>query len=156
MRKWAEYCCLVLLTLTVSAHADWHTLGKFTSLEKLPNGAVVHAGTSSIKVLVLSPSVVRVRYAPDGKPSPDDIFAVLPNTFPDPVSVKINELADSIRLQTNALEIRILKSDLRVLFLDRASQVILQDQPDFPVVFNGTAFRVTKTMPLDEHYFGLG
>jgi alpha-glucosidase len=34
--------------------------------------------------------------------------------------------------------------------------VISQDDPRYPVAFNGTAFRVYKSMPLEEHYFGLG
>jgi alpha-glucosidase len=48
------------------------------------------------------------------------------------------------------------KSPLRLTFLDANGKVLSQEQADYPAAFNGTEFRVWKTMPIDEHYFGLG
>jgi alpha-glucosidase len=43
-----------------------------------------------------------------------------------------------------------------VIFLNQAGEIILQDHPRYPVAWNGKEFRVWKSMPEDEHYFGLG
>src|SRR5438128_1323122 len=54
------------------------------------------------------------------------------------------------------MQVRIFKSPLRIVFVDPSGQVISQDQPGYPVSFDDDAFRVWKSMPEDEHYFGLG
>jgi alpha-glucosidase len=43
-----------------------------------------------------------------------------------------------------------------VAFLDAKGDLISQDKPGQPIAFNGSKFRVWKSMPEDEHYFGLG
>src|SRR6185369_11516145 len=44
----------------------------------------------------------------------------------------------------------------RVVFTDKAGNVILADHPNYPATWHGKEFRVYKTMPKLEQYFGLG
>lgn len=41
-------------------------------------------------------------------------------------------------------------------FRDASGEVLSRDQQGFPIEFHGESFRVYKSMPVDEHYFGLG
>jgi alpha-glucosidase (family GH31 glycosyl hydrolase) len=45
---------------------------------------------------------------------------------------------------------------LQITFLRGDATVISEDLPGLQPAFNGTEFKVWKTMPEDEHYFGLG
>jgi alpha-glucosidase len=45
---------------------------------------------------------------------------------------------------------------MRLRITDMNGTIIQEDAVDRPIEFHGTAFRVYKTMPANEHYFGLG
>ena len=150
-------CMLLLLTCwSIIACAELQVISNVNSVEVLSNGVELAVDGTRVRVMALAPNVVRLRYTPSGSTAIEDSFAVLPNAFPNAVKVQAKESAAAITLDTGALQIRILKSPLRILFLDLSGQVISQDQPGDPVIFNGHAFRVRKSMPIDEHYFGLG
>jgi len=60
----------------------------------------------------------------------------------------------SFGFRTDALDIAIDKSTLQLTVRDLSGKIVQQDV--LPTRFEGTSFRVYKSMPLDEHYFGLG
>ena len=154
----ARLSCLVffLLFCISLAQAQWRATGNVTAVQNLDNGVELSAGVGRVRVTALSPSVVRLRYAPQGSFPPERSFAVLPNAFPDRPKVDVKDSAEAVVLDTGTIQVRILKSPMRVVFLDAKGQVISEDDPKFPVAFNGPAFHVYKSMPIDEHYFGLG
>ena len=145
-----------LLGYGTRTQAQSHALPDVSSVWNLPNGADLSAGTAKVRVTALSPNVLRFRYVLQGEFPADESFAVLPNAFPEAPKVKVSDSAAAVVVETGALQVRIRKSPLRVVIADAQGQVIVQDNPDRGVLFNGTAFRVWKSMPLDEHYFGLG
>ncbi len=147
---------LLFLYSSVLAHGQWRSLADLSSIDMLPNGLELVAGSAHIRVTALAPNLIRLRYAADGSFRPDHSFAVLPDAFPDPPSAQINDAPDSVTFDTGSLRVHITKSPLRISFLDRQGHLISEDAPQYPVAFNGTAFRVYKSMPVDEHYFGLG
>jgi alpha-glucosidase len=148
---------LVAVILSPLASAQgWQSLGNVTAVRAIPHGAEVTAGAGKVQVLALAPDVVRLRYAPKGEFPADHSFAVLPNAFGAAPSVGVDQGPDAITVSTSALQVRITRSPMMVTFLDAAGKVISQDQPGFPAAFNGEGFRVWKSMPEDEHYFGLG
>jgi alpha-glucosidase len=148
---------ILLLTFVSSAsHGQWHSLGHVDSVEKLANGVEVSAGQARVRALALSPTVVRLRYTLQASFPADQSFAVLPNAFPSAANVQVKDSADAVLVDTGMLQVRILKSPLRVVIADSKGQVISEDQPNHAAAFNGSAFRVWKSMPLGEHYFGLG
>jgi alpha-glucosidase len=157
MNRAARLSILVLLASCVSyGQTQWRSLGNVTGVQTLANGVELSAGSSRVRVTALSPNVVRLRYSMPGSFPADQSFAVLPNAFPDPPKIQIKDTPDAVVLDTGAMQVNILKSPLRVVFLDAGGHLISQDQPSAPVSFDGAAFRVWKSMPLDEHYFGLG
>ena len=60
----------------------------------------------------------------------------------------------SAGFRTSALRVVVDRKTLRMTILDRAGNVLNEDARR--AQFDGPAFRVYKTMPVDEHYFGLG
>jgi alpha-glucosidase len=54
------------------------------------------------------------------------------------------------------LRVRVTLASMSMRITDLDGNVIQEDAPDRPVEFHGSAFRVYKAMPEDEHYFGLG
>src|SRR5947208_12820591 len=148
--------CSLLALPALAATGGWQSLGNVSAVEALPQGAELRAGAARVRVLAQSPNVVRVRYAPKGSFPPEHSFAVLPNVFSEPPKIQLEQSADDILFNTGALQVKILKAPFRILFLDAKGNVISQDHAGYPVSFNGDAFRVWKSMPEDEHYFGLG
>jgi len=146
----------LLLSSCLIAQSQWHSPGDLTSFEKIPNGVELVAHSTRVRVTALAPDVLRLRYSPEGSFAPDHSFAVLPDAFPNPPAVEIKDASDALSLSTAELQVRIQKSPLRVSFLDSAGRVISEDAPSYPISFHGSGFRVYKSMPLDEHYFGLG
>ena len=147
---------LVLTSRGLLASPGWRSVGNVSTVKVLPAGVELLAGTTRVRVLALSANVVRVRYAQDGTFPPEHSFAVLPNAFPQPPKVRVQQTPNEVVLNTGGVQVKILKSPLRVVFLDAAGKIVSQDQPSCPTSFNGPAFRVWKAMPEDEHYFALG
>lgn len=130
-------------------------LGNVSAVTVLPNGVELRAGDATVRITALSPSVVRLRYAPSGTFPPEHSFAVAQTGFTPPV-VRVADSPAAVEFRTSKFNVRVEKSSVRVSFLDPAGGVILEDDPQRPVCWVGSEFRVWKLMPHDEHYFGLG
>jgi alpha-glucosidase len=125
-----------------------------TGFSNLPDGIAVQAGSAREEITALRDNVIRVRITPNGSMPEDSSWAVLPTVLHSQINVTPESAGDSMGFRTASLEVQIDKSDLTLTVRDLAGNIIQQDA--LPVRFDGTAFRVSKTMPLDEHYFGLG
>lgn len=154
--KIAVVCALLLLPGTLLAAPAWQPVGKVSGVKVLPDGVELSAGATRVRLQALAANVVRVRYASQGTFPADHSFAVLPHAFPEGAKVRVEQAADAVSFSTGALQVKILKASLRLLFLNAEGKTISQDQPGYPASFNDSAFRVWKSMPEDEHYFGLG
>ena len=66
---------VVLYGCTAFAQGQWRSLGDVTSVEKLANGVELSAGAARVRITVLTPTVVRLRYSPQGSFGPDQSFA---------------------------------------------------------------------------------
>jgi alpha-glucosidase len=147
---------LVLMFPVASLAAGWQPLGAVTAVQSLSNGVELRAGGGALRITALSPSVVRVRYALSGNFPPDQSWAVVEKTGLVAPEIRVHDAGDAIDFTTAAMRIRVEKADARVIFLNLAGDVILQDHAEHPPAWDGAAFRVWKTMPENEHYFGLG
>ncbi|HEX6467129.1 MAG TPA: glycoside hydrolase family 31 protein [Terriglobales bacterium] len=125
-------------------------------MTKLPNGVELKAGAATVRVTAVADSVARVRVAPNGPFVKDASWAVAPSAELKTPAVQSSENADSVEITLPAGHIRILKNPLRVIFLGPHGEVLSEDDERSPMAFDGGAFRVTKKMPEDELYFGLG
>ena len=154
--KFMVIVCLIGAAQQLLASPEWQSLGNVTAVSVQPQGVDLTAGPARLRVTVLSSNVIRVRYARQGSFPASQSFVVLPNAFANPPMAHVDQTGDAIVVSAGNVQARISKTPLRVSFIDTAGNVISQDQPDHPVAFHGAEFRVWKTMPVDEHYFGLG
>ena len=146
----------MLLSRTVLAQSGWQTLGDLVGVDEHANQVELAAQRGKVRIIVVAPDVIRVTYAPNGTFPPDQSFAVIPGAFPTNTQLKISKNDAGAELRTKQLVVRIDKSPLRLTFLDTTGKVLSQERADHPASFNGTEFRSWRTMPDDEHYFGLG
>lgn len=148
-------CLLAITSFSYAAEDAWQSLGSVTQVHKLSNGVEVTTSVkSAVRVVAISDGVVRVRVAKDGSFPPDHSWAVLPEAIKSPPAVQVSDSPQAVEFATSAGKVRIEKSPLRILFLDAAGKILLTDAR--PMAFSGGAFRVWKSMPEDEHYYGLG
>lgn len=145
---------LALLSASATPAQGWQHIGKVQHVEKLKNGVELTAGSARVSVTAFRDGIFRVRLAPDGNFAKDSSWAVIES--PDPPEVKIEESQTQVRVETGRAIALIQKSPLLISFLDAAGNSLLADEPSLPMAWDGSRVRTWKSMPADEHYYGLG
>ncbi|MGA2888696.1 MAG: TIM-barrel domain-containing protein [Terracidiphilus sp.] len=120
----------------------------------LVNGVEWQVGDLHEKIVALRDDVLHITLTRGGFSHEDASWAVLPGARHSIIPVAIEESGDHSGFRTHALIVELDKKTLELTIRDLDGNVVQQDAR--PVRFDGDAFRVYKTMPLDEHYFGLG
>ena len=139
------------------AQAGWQTLGDLSSFNERPDGVELEAQHGSVRVTVLSPSLIRVRYVFAGQTFERASFAVLEDALrPSQTKLQVDDSGGKLSLHTDALTVEISKSPLRFSFIGAQGELMAEDPPGLPPVFAASGFKLWKTMPEDEHYFALG
>ena len=151
--------CLAPSTLVLHAQQapgkqDLLVLDRATGFTALANGVAIADGSAREEITALRDNVIRVRIVPTGILPENASWAVLPDALRSHVNVKPESSITSFGFRTAALDIEIDKSTLQLTVRDLSGKIVQQDA--LPTRFEGTSFRVFKSMPLDEHYFGLG
>jgi alpha-glucosidase len=129
-------------------------LNHVTAFSPLPSGIAIEDGISREEITALRDNIIRIRIGPNGVMPEDASWAVLRESRESRGAVTPEVSAASVGFRTSALTVQVSKSDMRLTILDPSGKVIQQDA--LPVRFQGSSFRVSRAMPLDEHYFGLG
>jgi alpha-glucosidase len=109
-----------------------------------------------MQITALREDVLRVRVGLQGQLPEDASWAVLPGSRSASTTVSADEDSASVGFHTAALRVRIERATMRLRITDLNGAVVQEDAADRPLEFHGPAFRVYKTMPPEEHYFGLG
>jgi alpha-glucosidase len=125
-----------------------------TSFSHLPDGIDVWDGSAHMQVTVLREDVLRIRVSSSGKFGEDASWAVLPESRQSRGSAVADDAKDKVGFATTSLRFSIDRASGASAISDINGNVLQQDAR--PIEFAGNSFRVFKTMPLDEHYFGLG
>jgi alpha-glucosidase len=120
----------------------------------LPDGIDIHGSNLREQITALRDDVLRVRVVRSGELPEDASWAVLPEVRIKSTTVKPEIAAGSAGFRTSVLRVVVDRKTLRIKILDLAGNVLNEDAR--PSQFEGGSFRVYKTMPADEHYFGLG
>jgi alpha-glucosidase len=133
------------------------TIGLFAQpnrVTSLPNGIDIQGADAREQITALRDDVLRVRIVRSGGFPEDASWAVLPDARTSSVTVTPEMTSAFAGFHTSALRVMVDRKTLRMTIFDRAGDVLSQDarRPQF----DGGAFRAYKTMPMDEHYFGLG
>jgi alpha-glucosidase len=130
--------------------------GRISQSLALNNGIEARSGSIILRVTALRDDVIRVRVGPRDVLPEDASWAALPEARTSSVPVLQEQDAESIGFRTKMLRVRLERATSRLRISDLDGIVIEEDAPHRPIEFHGTAFRVYKTMPAEEHYFGLG
>jgi alpha-glucosidase len=109
-----------------------------------------------MRITALRDDVIRIRIGPRGVLPEDASWAVVAQARTQEVPVIQEDNGTGIGFRTKILRVQIERSTMRLRITDLNGTVVEEDAADRPIEFHGTAFRVHKTMPMDEHYFGLG
>jgi alpha-glucosidase len=138
-----------LPAMLAGAQSEPATHAAIVQMNRMPNGIQVSANGVTIRVTALRDDVLRVRASQNGSFSEDASWAVLAGAR----AASIPVTHAGIGFSTKALRVSF-DSSLRLTVSDLAGHVLQQD--DRPLVFNGSSFRLYKTMAPAEHFFGLG
>src|SRR5713101_6665175 len=144
----------VALGCGTAAAQGWQHLGKVQRVEKLKDGVELAAGSANVRITAFRDGIFRVRVAPNGTFPKDLSWAVIES--PQPPPLKIEEDQKEIRIIAGGVIATVQRIPLLIQFSDAAGNILLADEPSFPMAWNGQQVRAWKKMPLDENYYGLG
>ena len=151
-------CALLLLSAASSLQASAQQapllFDHLTSFTALPNGIDIRSGSAREHIVALRDDVLRIRVSPTADLPEDASWAVLASARHSSVEVNPIATASTIGFSTKSLRVGIDRSTLRLTISDLQGTILQQDAA--PTTWTGTAFRISRKMPLDEHYFGLG
>ena len=137
-------------SIAVSAQAQ-PIAARAVATERLPNGIVAAANGTRLQVTAITDSIVRVRIAKGGQ-FPEDASWAVP-TAVRRQSVAVSPTAEGF--QTKAIAVHLNLSTLAISVADLSGRTIVADAPD-GLRFDGRAFTLRKTLPIDQHIFALG
>ena len=125
-----------------------------STVKTLPNGIVVTSADVHEEITALRDDVLRIRVWRGNNQPEDASWAVLTEARRASVPVNTADSGDRFQIRTKSLAVDVDKASLKISIRDLAGNVLQQDARR--IHFDGDSFRIYKTMPLDEHYFGLG
>ena len=125
-----------------------------TNFAARPDGVEIEDGSTREEITALRDDVIRIRIGRNSKMPEDASWAVLPEARHSRINVTPESSDASFGFRTRSIQVQIARSDLQLTVRDLNGEIVQQDA--LPVRFDGDSFRISKTMPLDEHYFGLG
>ena len=125
--------------------------GAVETITARTDGIDVRRGGVVMRVTALTDSILRVRIARDGTMPEDASWAVLPAMRAH--SVKVAPAKDGFA--TQQLNVRVDPATMALTVTDADGKVISADTAS-PVDLDDTAFTLRKTLPIDEHIFGMG
>jgi alpha-glucosidase len=131
------------------------TLEAVTSSQLLRDGIDLQAGSATLRITALREDIIHVRISPGTLPE-DASWAVLPGPRTKSVDVQPIQDAASVGFRTASLDVRVERDPLRLVIRDLAGNLVSADAAGRPVRFQLGGFTISKQMPGDEHYFGLG
>lgn len=141
---------------TPSAPQPEVTLKAVTSFEPMHDGVEIRAGSANLRIIALKDGLIRVRISADGTMPEDASWAVLPEPRGKSIDVQPIQAADSVGFRTSLLDVRVERNPLRLVVRDLAGKIICADAVGLPTQFSRGGFTVSKEMPDDEHFYGLG
>jgi alpha-glucosidase len=149
------------LASTAGLAQGWQHIGKVEHVEKfqegLQDGLELTAGTAKVRVTQVYNGVLRVRVAPHGHFSKDSSWALVETALDyERVPVQILDGKSEVKMTAGNVNVLITKSPLLIQFTDASGNVLLADEPNLPMAWDGPRVHVWKKMPADENYYGLG
>jgi len=154
MRFIRPFSVLFTLSLAAVALCTQQCAAQSYAISPLPNGVEVRAGNVHERVTALRDDVLRIRVWRGEIPPEDASWAVLPEARHASVAVTPAGGTGSAGFRTSVFMVAVDPATLELTIRDLDAGIVSQDAR--PVRFDGDEFRIYKTMPVDEHFFGLG
>jgi alpha-glucosidase len=154
MRRLLLACLLVTLS-SLDALAGWASLGAMPAPRREGDSLLFSNEQGSLSVSVLSPEVVRVRFAPRPALGRDHSYAVVSRDL-GPVQASFELTPQSSVIRTSGLLVTIRHAPWRISFARPSGEPIDSDDPERGISFAGSALRLSKALPKDAHVYGLG
>ena len=139
---------------STQSQVDSRILEPAATVSQLPNGIEVRSGNLRERIIALRNDVLRITVASGSSLPEDASWAVLPGARLSAIPVAIETDSNHFGFRTSALTVELDKASMGLTVRDLDGAILQQDAR--PIRFDGDAFRVYKSMPPDEHYFGLG
>ncbi len=141
------------LTRTGSAYTF---LGDLVGFEIIERGALLDCEPQArLEISFLDPGTVRVML---DRPDHDEVLlqAPLVELAQEPVDIETVEEPGRILLRSSELDVAVGRSPCRIVFLDRAGNILSGDDPGLGIGWDGDEVRNWKTIEEGERFFGLG
>jgi alpha-glucosidase len=146
---------LSVVLLPATASAGWSSFGAAGAPSREGNALVFRSERGIASVSALTPSIVRVRFAPKPAFGRDHSYAVVGRDLGDS-RARFEVGAERSTLATASLSVTIRHAPFGVTFATPAGEPIDADDPELGTAFAGTRVRVWKQLAQDDHVYGLG
>lgn len=133
--------------------AQWKSVGAMAAQAPQGNQISFTNRNANVVLQVLAPDLVRVKMTLGKIAGTDYSWAVIKSDWPA-VDVKFSGDKQTKIIKTSALEARIQLSPFQISFYDPSGRLLSSDAREMG--WDGERVRSWKSMPADEHYFGLG
>ncbi len=142
---------LLLIVVARPAQAEWRGVGNTIADPPRGNQITFHNAQAQVTLTVLAPDLVRVRMI--RAPGPDYSWAVVKNDWPR-VTVNFSGDKQTREIRTSEIEVRVGLAPFLIAFSTAQGELISKDARE--MAWDGKQVRCWKSMPPDEHYYGLG
>ena len=139
----------LLLTFSLSSLLSAQTPAALPASAHTPTGIQLSDANLTLRVDALRPDVLRVRLYPNGHPSEDASWAVLPTSR----TAHSDVTSEPSGFSTADLRVAV-TPNLRLTVSDLDGHVLQSDA--LPVDWTAHGFTVTKSKTTNDHFFGLG
>lgn len=113
-----------------------------------------------LRVQVVAPDILRLRYSPDGFFQPDFSYALAPEPSAQKVTVTLSETANEYVLATSALQLALTKTGALARFYDADDRLLNEDAAEFVarrgVLKGWHLLKIAKKCQRREAFYGLG
>jgi alpha-glucosidase len=154
-RLLALACALAFVLPASRAAAGWTSLDAMSAPRREGASWVFQNAQGTVALSAVTPSVVRVRFAPGPSLGRDHSYAIL-SPPPGDGAARLEAGATASVLRTSALRVTVTHAPLRIAFASADGQSLDEDDAARGMAFAGRATRVWKRLRDDEHVYGLG
>jgi len=113
-----------------------------------------------LQISVHTPGIFQLKYLFEGDQRSDFSYAIDPDFNPPKTEFHLSETKSYFQIETNILQCRVIKDDMRVHFLDSNEQFLCKDKQGYyrrdSLMKGIREVKITKEAPDETAYFGLG
>lgn len=146
---------LFFVGLPSALFAGWSSLGAMPEPERQERALLFRNAQGTVVVSLLSPEIVRVRFAPTQDFGRDHSYTIVNRDFGDP-RASFRVTADRSVVTTPSLTVTIRHHPFRLVIADAKGEVRDEDDADRGVAFTGATVQVSKRLLENDHVYGFG